>query len=79
MTTTVHAPLTRVLSARYDAVIEREVTRLGHRQPALTKEQIAIVDEVLRDLARRLVLDPVRRTGVATGAVEALFAVRGGA
>jgi hypothetical protein len=70
MTTT---DLVTEMTSRCDQVIELELARLGRRQPRLTAAELAVVEQVLAEVADKLLLDALRRKPTLLGRVEPLF------
>lgn len=68
-----HVEVSDALARRCDEIIAAELARLRRRRPGLSPHQLDAVDQALRDLAERFVLDPVRRNPAHASSIDALF------
>ena len=58
---------------RCDEVIETELHRLGRRQPGLSAAELRVIEQVLGELADRLLLDALRSKPALAGRVGPLL------
>jgi hypothetical protein len=61
------------VSHRCDEVIETELTRLGRRQPGLSAANLLVIEQVLSELADKLLLDALRTKPALAGRVGPLL------